>query len=289
MPRWRSQMRQELSALHKSAPDTVADVGQAIHGVVELESALAARHDIQLLDEGTPVALYAAIHPSALRQLLITAIGQLTQRMQAGRITLQAQRQAGQVLVTIAGDAVTADTPVQQDMFQEILTAQGGTAAVHQEGERLSFQIELAPAEQVNVLVIDDNLDLVHFYRRYTAGTRYAIAHIAQGGRAFEAIRASLPHIIVLDVMLPDVDGWELLVHLHESPETRQIPIVVCSVIRERELALALGAELHLSKPVRRRQFVEALDRVLAQIQAAAPTGTANSAGFAPVSAPGPS
>jgi CheY-like chemotaxis protein len=63
--------------------------------------------------------------------------------------------------------------------------------------------------------------------------------------------------------MLPDVDGWDLLMHLHEDPTTREIPVIVCSVVREGKLALSLGAALHLPKPVEPCQLIQALDQVL--------------------------
>ena len=63
--------------------------------------------------------------------------------------------------------------------------------------------------------------------------------------------------------MLPGIDGWELLTHLHETPHTRAIPVIVCSVIRGEEMALALGATLYLQKPIRSRQFITALDQAL--------------------------
>lgn len=65
--------------------------------------------------------------------------------------------------------------------------------------------------------------------------------------------------------MLPDTDGWKLLSELRESPKTRDTPIIICSVIREEKLALALGATLYLPKPVQRLEFTQALDRVLHQ------------------------
>jgi CheY-like chemotaxis protein len=71
------------------------------------------------------------------------------------------------------------------------------------------------------------------------------------------------PAIIVLDVMLPDIDGWQLLTHLHEHPLTRSTPVIVCSVVKEEALALALGATIFLAKPVEPERFVEALDQVL--------------------------
>jgi CheY-like chemotaxis protein len=84
-------------------------------------------------------------------------------------------------------------------------------------------------------------------------------------------VKTSPPDVIVLDVMLPDVDGWKLLMELHEDPVTRPIPIVVCSVIREEELAYSLGAAAYLSKPVDPRAFIQ----VLEQASARAPGGAA--------------
>jgi CheY-like chemotaxis protein len=72
----------------------------------------------------------------------------------------------------------------------------------------------------------------------------------------------------VLDVLLPDTDGWELLTYLHEHPATRALPILVASVVHGEELALALGATAYLSKPVRRQQFIQALDQARARDRA---------------------
>ena len=63
--------------------------------------------------------------------------------------------------------------------------------------------------------------------------------------------------------MLPDIDGWDLLTRLHENPDTRPLPVLICSVMREKELARALGARYFLSKPVQRQDFIVALDTVL--------------------------
>ena len=58
-------------------------------------------------------------------------------------------------------------------------------------------------------------------------------------------------------------DGWELLSHLREHPLMGSTPILVCSVVMEEELALALGADLYLPKPVERQPFIAALDRLI--------------------------
>jgi len=66
-----------------------------------------------------------------------------------------------------------------------------------------------------------------------------------------------------VDVMMPGVDGWELLGRLRQHPLTGHIPIVVCTVLTQEELALSLGASDFLPKPVARQAFLEALDRQL--------------------------
>ena len=262
-PEWRFQVRQELASLQRSAPGSVADVGQTVKGVVKLGSALVVKDGISIQLKEVQPGLIAAIHPSALRQVLVRAIGQLAQHMSAGVIAIEATSKGKRVNITLSGRPAAANGPLGSPLIQEILTAQNGTLEVRTTSESISFEMALPAVAPITVLVVDDNLDLVHFYRRYTAGSRYQIVHVAQGREVFAVVESAVPDIIVLDVMLPDIDGWELLTHLHEHPATRSVPIIICSVIREKELALALGATLYLPKPVHRGQFIEALDQVL--------------------------
>jgi CheY-like chemotaxis protein len=197
--------------------------------------------------------------------------------MSSGQIALRAEREERNVRIAITGQPAATDSPPNGNFIREIVAAQGGSVEVSAEDDRISFCMEL-PSVDLAVLVVDDNADLIHLYRRYVVGTRYRIVHTAQGQRVFEIVEASAPDVIILDVMLPDIDGWELLAHLHEHPATRSIPVVVCSVVREEDLALALGAALYLPKPVERQQFIQALDHVLSQAAAGAPISRANNA-----------
>lgn len=262
---WHSQVRRELVSLQKSAPTAIADVGETLRSVVKLWSASAAKHGVELDVGHVQPGLCAAIHRSALRQILIAAVGKLIQHMGSGQITLSADRRAGRAGIDIVGHPVAADGAPDSDLIQEIVAIHDGSIKIDVDGDQVSFGIVLPSVDEVTVLVVEDNEDLVHFYCRYTAGTRYRIVHAVQEKYVFEMVESSNPGIIVLDVMLPDVDGWELLGHLREHPATRGVPIIVCSVVREDELALDLGAALYLPKPVRRRQFIQALDQVLGQ------------------------
>jgi CheY-like chemotaxis protein len=96
-------------------------------------------------------------------------------------------------------------------------------------------------------------------------GTRYHILYRANGAGLVESLPDVSPDAIVLDVMLPDIDGWRLLMRLHQDERTRTIPVVVCSVVKEADLARSLGAARFLEKPVRPREFIRALDEVVPQ------------------------
>ncbi|HEX9923926.1 MAG TPA: response regulator [Anaerolineae bacterium] len=260
---WRTQVREELAALQQSAPGSVVEVATALQGVMKIEEGLALQHGVSLRLESIEPGLTVSMHASALRQVLITAIEKLEQSISAGRISLAVERIGDYVQILISGAPATTNHPPDSDLMREILAAHGGSIEAYLVEKRVWFRVELPRADKITVLVIDDNADLVHFYRRYTTGTRYQIEHLAEGQNALDVIKDTRPNIIILDVMLPDIDGWELLTNLREQPATNMIPIIVCSVIRRAELALSLGASLYLAKPVRRREFVQALDQVL--------------------------
>jgi len=69
----------------------------------------------------------------------------------------------------------------------------------------------------------------------------------------------------VLDVMMPHMDGWEMLGQLRHHPLTMNAPIIVCSILTQAELALSLGASDYIRKPVTAQTFVQALEQALRQ------------------------
>jgi CheY-like chemotaxis protein len=70
------------------------------------------------------------------------------------------------------------------------------------------------------------------------------------------------PDVILLDVMMPGMDGWELLQRLRTRSETSMIPVVICSVIKDPELAFAMGASRYILKPVTREMFLTMLQEL---------------------------
>ena len=250
-----------MASLQKSAPGAMADVAETIRSVVALEQALSERHGVPLAAGAVEPGLVVPAHPSALRQVLIMAVGQLLRRASSGSVTISAERLGGEVRITLAGPNPPESPPLNGESIGDLLAPLGGLVEVVQEADRAALRVRLPSAGEISVLVVDDNVEMVHFYERCTRGTRYRITHLAQGQRVLALAEASRPDVIVLDIMLPDVDGWELLSQLYDHPATRSIPVVVSSVIREEELALALGAAVYIIKPIAPEDFIQALDQ----------------------------
>jgi CheY-like chemotaxis protein len=185
--------------------------------------------------------------------------------MAEGTLGIYAAHEDGQVEITITGRSRTDSEMPSSGLLDDIIVPSGVSIELQRKGERVYLLIRVPSRGERKVLVIEDNPDMVHFYRRCMAGTPYRVDHLVPGSNAIEEIEAAAPDVVLLDVMLPRTDGWQLLTHLHERPSTRSIPVVVCSVVKEEELALALGAACFLAKPVQPRRLVEALDRALLQ------------------------
>jgi len=109
------------------------------------------------------------------------------------------------------------------------------------------------------VLVIDDNEGLVELLERYLTGHACRVVAAASGREGLQLAQELNPDAIVLDVMMPEMDGWEVLQMLRTRPQTSAIPVIVCSVFNDPELAYSLGASLFLAKPVRRDDVLNAL------------------------------
>lgn len=84
-----------------------------------------------------------------------------------------------------------------------------------------------------------------------------------QGEGTIEAALKYKPDVIILDLLLPNLSGWEVLAQLTANPATEHIPVLVVSVVDERSQALALGASEYLLKPISRQQLHSALSIIL--------------------------
>ena len=100
------------------------------------------------------------------------------------------------------------------------------------------------------ILVIDDDVTVQDLLRRSLNRDGFRVETAADGATGLVRARELRPAMITLDVMMPGMDGWEVLAALKENPETADIPVIVVSIVDERGLGFSLGAADYLTKPL---------------------------------------
>src|SRR3970040_1843159 len=102
------------------------------------------------------------------------------------------------------------------------------------------------------ILVVEDDFDISNMLRIYFTGQGFEVSVAPRGGEALELTRKSLPHLIVLDIMLPDMDGYAVCRELRTTTRTSHIPIIFLTQKDERSdriAGLELGADDYVTKP----------------------------------------
>lgn len=263
---------QELRWLENSLSSEVVDVGKVIDMALRIASPLLQTMRVRIecaLSEGLP---RLAVRQTTLRQAILDTLTASARAIPGGRIQIMAESRQQQIWVTIKPTGTRLRVGSLPDDYNESLemarqlTALSGGALqlvpLEDEANLFLAQLILPAAEQLAVLIIDDNADTLQLFQRYLADTRYPAVGTRDPQQAMILAEKLKPQIIILDVMLPGVDGWELLGRLREDPVTCKIPIIVCTILPEEQLAFTLGAAAFIRKPVSRGDLLAALDRL---------------------------
>jgi CheY-like chemotaxis protein len=115
---------------------------------------------------------------------------------------------------------------------------------------------------QPAILVVDDQEVAIHLFERYLHRVPLRVVGVREPKLALAEARRLRPRAIILDVMMPTQDGWEVLQTLQADPDTSHIPVIICSVWDVPELASAYGAAGFVKKPVNQQDLLEALARL---------------------------
>lgn len=228
-----------------------------------------------------PVLADRALLRQALLNLLSYA---LDQSCRGGEVTVTWAQEANSAGLRLAACAEGVGAPAAEpeggappvkregvgvSVAQKLIEAMGGAATVELAAQpgvdsaawRCALALPAAPRD--TVLVVDDNADLTALFQRYAAGQHLTVVGAASGGQAIELARDLRPQLILLDLMLSHMDGWEILQRLRQDAATQTTPIVICSVLNERELAFSLGASDYVTKPISQAALLAVLQRWL--------------------------
>jgi CheY-like chemotaxis protein len=116
--------------------------------------------------------------------------------------------------------------------------------------------------EGIVVLAIDDDPKVISLYERYLKPHGYTVVALSDPKQAVAQAKEHRPMAITLDVMMPEKDGWQVLRDLKNDPETRSVPIIMCSILENQQKGFSMGAADYLVKPFLQEDMINALTRL---------------------------
>ena len=118
---------------------------------------------------------------------------------------------------------------------------------------------------KASILIVDDNLAIRQLLRQELEPEGYFVREAQNGKDALEIVRKDPPGLIILDVMMPKMNGFEVAATLKSDPLSMDIPIIILSIIEEREMGYHFGIDSYLTKPVRTEKLLHEISTLLSQ------------------------
>jgi CheY-like chemotaxis protein len=245
------------------------DIAEIIAGALEVATPLAEQEDVILecnIDTPLP-AIYGT--RTLLRQIFVNALSNFIKCPDSRQVQLKVFTESQNVMVELAaqidsaahdGNTVGPDLAAVHRLVKSLEGHWHGTE-VDDAGYRCRFDFPVD--RQKTLLVVEDNESVIRAFRRYLTGYSYQVIGATTGKEALQLAHDVNPAAITLDVMIPSQDGWEILQALKEDPATANIPVIICSVLEDPELARSLGAAAYLHKPVAQTDLLNMLNNLL--------------------------
>jgi GAF domain-containing protein/CheY-like chemotaxis protein len=156
---------------------------------------------------------------------------------------------------------------------RNLIELHGGTIQVEsQVGRGSTFYFTLPIREQTQhvavdssrkvVLAIDDDPRVIELYERYLSGEGYQVIPLHDPLHAVDQAIALKPFAITLDVMMPNRNGWQVMEALKANEQTRDIPVIFCTIIEDEAKGFSLGAADYLMKPILEEDLLNALGKI---------------------------
>ncbi len=197
------------------------------------------------------------------QQIITSVISHTLQSIHGCELWITVEEKAGKLHLILSFDK---DRPegdsVILDQATKTLTSKLGWIIEEYAEDALHHVAVQISSQKANILVIDDNEGIIDLFKRFLVGVECQVIGATDSGEGIRQAKTAKPDVIFLDVMMPGVDGWEVLQTLQNNESTRQIPVVICSVFNDPELALSLGAEQVMSKPIRQENLLSVLQNL---------------------------
>jgi CheY-like chemotaxis protein len=262
-----SSLQDEIDRLKGSLQ--VVDLGELLVRVLEAIRPLADQRAVVLRLSLPPQPLILSTDPLLAEQAFLHVISRAVSQVPGGDL---------QVALSVAGERSSADVPalalrfasettmphvpVVDPVAEHLITRLGWMWEERDSPAGLWMAMLRMAAQGPIVLVIDDNQGLMSLIERYLSGEACRVIGAANGQDGLRLVQELQPAAVILDVMMPDMHGWEVLQRIRAYEPAAHLPVIICSVINNPELAQALGASAFLPKPLRKEDLLAVLGQL---------------------------
>ncbi|MHB0875197.1 MAG: response regulator [Anaerolineae bacterium] len=257
----RDALQRELASLQRS--QRTLDAREVVAAATAAVRMLAETRSVLLDYVAAPASVLVHATPGVLRATLTELLSGVIQvAAPASTVAIEWRRSGDRPELSITSRLSKSTLRLTQAMDSARAAGFSPTLEPLADG-RHCLLLALPTALAKRVLVIEDSDSAFGLYERYLDGTGWQVVRVSDAGNAADAARQMRPGAIVLDIMMPDLDGWTILQSLRLDPDLTNTPIIICSVVYDPGLAAALGASACLAKPVSRPELVAALRQAM--------------------------
>ncbi len=242
-------------------------VEEVLEGVLALLDEKLTQRNLRVEIAPSPDLPDMPINRNLLRQMLLGLLGYFVERMENTTIRVSATSDQESVWLTLSVNTAPALAFPPENVesgivaFQEIAASLGASLTLLQAETSLTgFQVKWVVRSQRTILVVDDNEDVLELMERYLRLHGFRVLLARSGREAIAIAQRSTLYAVVLDLMMPEQDGWDVLKILLQQETTRDIPVIVCSILKQQELAFLMGAAAFVEKPVTEQSLLAALN-----------------------------
>ena len=258
-----ARVREEISRLTEVNHQMV-DIRQLVEQVIQSVSPMANEWGIHIRWIPEASGLHVRLNRVVLRQALFNLLSHII-RHSEGIDPIVRFKRAGEDATL----EITYNSPKPLDLRQSgqpyviasnLLDSLGVSweRQVCKPGEALIL-IQIPLVEHRRILIVDDNAGFVRLFERYLNNQPFLVNSTTSADQALQMLDDLKPDVIILDVMMPKRDGWEVLQEIRQSDAGAKAKVLVCSIINDPDLAAAMGANGFLHKPVDRASLLQAL------------------------------
>ncbi len=136
-------------------------------------------------------------------------------------------------------------------------------ASRQRSAEEANTQSETKNNGQKTILIVDDEPEIRNLLRQEISEFGYIIKEVEDGKQAVESVRTHQPDLVILDVMMPEINGFDVAAILKSDPKTKDMPIIVLSIVDDKQRVSNLGIDAYLTKPIDIKKLMKEIEKLI--------------------------